>query len=762
LPQLEGERPLAGLVNPVRIARDALGVPTIRAANRIDAARSMGFLHAQERFFQMDLLRRSGAGELAELFGQQLVAHDEAVRRRSFRDTAREAVERLPDWQRTLLQAYTEGVNAGLQALGVRPPEYLLIRSRPVAWRPEDSLLVSLAMFLTLQDSTGAEERAMDVAARALPPEAFEFFFPRGSEWEAALDGSRLATPPLPGPDAIDFSREGAALPATARAWAEAYAPGSNSWGIEGSASATGSAIIANDMHLDLSLPNTWYRACMEWTNDRGEAMRMIGVTLPGVPVFAVASNGHIAWAFTNAYLDTTDIVRLELDPRNPSRYRAPDGWREIETVHETLAVYGEPDHRMVFERTIWGPILPDPDQAAKRAVCWIPQISGVLNLDILELENARTVAEAMDIAPRCGAVPVQNFLVGDREGALGWTLIGRLPKRVGWDGRLSVSWADGTHRWEGWIEGDVYPRLMARPGQSLWTANNRITGTPEYLRLGPWDADIGARAGLIRDRLAELSPPLREEQLVGIFADDRAVFLDRWQKLLLRTLASADAGTNSARWTELRGRVENWGARAAVDSVGYRMVRGFRLEVMARILEPVVTRCEVIDPDVDVRKAHHEQPVWTILQERPAHLLNPRFASYEALLSDAIQGLLTNLEAQAVPIAEATWGRRNVVRIQHPISLAAPALARWLDLPPVALPGDNHMPRVQAERMGASERLIVSPGHEESGVFHMPGGQSGHFLSSYYRAGHEAWMQVAATPLLPGIMRHTLVLRPP
>jgi penicillin amidase len=301
----------------------------------------------------------------------------------------------------------------------------------------------------------------------------------------------------------------------------------------------------------------------------------------------------------------------------------------------------------------------------------------------------------------------------------------------------------------------------MARPGQRLWTANNRIVGSEDYWRLGPWDVDIGARAGLIRDRLTALEAPVRERDLIGIFAEDRAVFLERWQKLLLRTLEHNGPSTNGSRWVEMRRHVENWGARAATNSIGYRLVRGFRLEVMARVLQPIRSRCTALDPAVTLGTPRQEQPVWAILEQRPAHLLTPSFASYDALLADAIGAVLTSLDEQSIPLAEATWGNRNIVRIQHPISLALPALGRWLAIPPMPLPGDNHMPRVQAERMGASERIVVSPGHEESGVFHMPGGQSGHFLSPFYRAGHEAWVQVAPTPLLPGPVRYTLTLRP-
>jgi len=152
---------------------------------------------------------------------------------------------------------------------------------------------------------------------------------------------------------------------------------------------------------------------------------------------------------------------------------------------------------------------------------------------------------------------------------------------------------------------------------------------------------------------------------------------------------------------------------------------------------------------------------VWNLLQERPVHLLNPRFASYEAMVGDALWKVVREWDAAPGGLAGATWGAANTVRIQHPLSRALPVLERWLDVAPRPLPGDDHMPRVQGRRFGASERLVVSPGHEERGIFHMPGGQSGHFLSPFYRAGHRAWEEVEPSPLLGGNRAHLLRLEP-
>ena len=190
LPQLDGTLRLPGLKDRVTVDRDDLGVPTIRARNRLDAARATGFVHAQDRFFHMDLSRRMGAGELAELLGPALLETDHRFRIHRLRATARQAMRLLSASHLELMRAYTEGVNAGLNALGARPPEYLILRTRPKPWLPEDSLLVADAMFFFLQDSWGRQEAETALLAQILPPKAFEFFVPAGTEWDAAIDGT--------------------------------------------------------------------------------------------------------------------------------------------------------------------------------------------------------------------------------------------------------------------------------------------------------------------------------------------------------------------------------------------------------------------------------------------------------------------------------------------------------------------------------------------------------------------------------------------
>jgi penicillin amidase len=736
----------------VEIDRDPLGIPTVRAGSRADLAFATGFLHAQDRFFQMDLLRRNAAGELAELLGAALADYDGEMRRHRLRQTAQVAIASVPEAHRAVVKAYADGVNAGLRSLRVRPPEYIFLNQAPRAWDPVDSLLVSLLMSERLQDAEGSNDQRRALLSEVLPREALTFFDPIASEWDAALDGSTTGVAPIPAPETLQFRTDSKATAGTCD-WERPLMPGSNSWGVDGSVSSHGGAVVANDMHLDLGVPNIWYRVSARWT-DAGQARRFDGVTLPGAPVFIIGSNGQIAWGFTHAALDVTDVVLVETDPSNPRRYRTPGGWREFESVQDEIRIAGAPARTLSHDRTIWGPILGTNHLGQTLALHWVAHQPQALNLQLLELEKAGSVEDALRIAPTCGIADL-NLLVGDREGHLAWSLVGRLPRRVGFDGQLPVSWADGSRRWDGWLEPREYPVVR---GTRLWTANNRISSASNYMAAGVQQTDLGARAAQIRDILKGLSKA-DESDLFDLYKDDRALFLERWQRLLLETLSRGPMGTNQAAWSELRGAVEDWGGRASTNSVGYRLVRAFRFKVGELFFQPLVARCRETGSDVPVDSVRWETPLWTCLTHKPLHLLAHRFTSYEALLATAVDSVLADLRDQGLTLREATWGRRNTVRIQHPISRALPRISHWLDMPPRPLSGDDHMPKIQGIRFGPSERMVVAPGHEEHGILHMPGGQSGHFLSPYYRKGHTEWEEVTAVPLLPRPPRHQLIL---
>lgn len=772
LPQLEGTRVLAGLASPVTVDRDALGVVTIKGASRVDVGLALGFVHAQDRFFQMDLSRRRAAGELSELFGQTALATDKGARLHRFRHRAAAVLAATSPDDLALLDAYVEGVNAGLRALAAPPFEYLLLGKTPAPWTREDSVLVVASMFFSLQDSTAANEARAALLHEVLPADLADFLNSTTSEWDTPMQGeplAPLAPPPATvfdvrtAPPAAPAANKRKRSPAAEDRFAQTIglmvpdeARGSNNWAVAGSRTTDGRALLSDDMHLGLSVPNIWYRASLLWTDGRG-SHQVTGVTLPGTPATIVGSNGHIAWGYTNTTADWSDRVLIETVPNEPSRYLTPDGPRAFDVTRERIIVDDKEDQWLDVRETIWGPVT-EPDHGGRRfAIAWVAHQPEGMNFRLSKMEYAETLEEAMDVANGSG-MPGQNCVLADSKGQIALTVSGRIPRRQGFTGQLPVSWADGTRRWNGWYDKADYPRIVNPPDGVLVTANNRIVSGQYLAMLGDGGYDPGARARQILNGVRR-DQPVSAADMLAVQLDDRAMLMERWRTLALDAIGEgADGGRAEFR----RLLKENWTGRASVDSAAYRLVRQFRMKTAELSFAPFVERLRVKDADYPSTPGRSlEGPVWSLVTLQPSHLLNPEYASWNALLLDAIDQTITTLTRDGRALKDRTWGEANTLMIQHPLSRGILLLGRWLDMPRAPMPGDSHLPRVQSPTAGASERLTVSPGREAHGYFHMATGQSGNPRSPHYRDGHAAWVNGEPTSFLPGPTVKTLLLQP-
>lgn len=763
-PRLDGRQTLTGLAAPVQVQRDALGVARISARNRTDLAYALGFVHGQERFFEMDLMRRVAAGELSALIGPAALKVDEANRMYRFRALAQRIVAQLPADQRGLLDAYARGVNAGLAALDVRPWEYLLLRQKPRPWTPADSILVVDAMYLDLiTPEFNTPQRARLYAT--LPKPLVDFLLAPDPRWEAPLQGAASAPVAMPAASVFDLRTAPPVAPISTAALTSALREraviGSNSFAVSGKLTASGAAIVANDMHLGLGVPNIWYRAELRYPDpaDRAREITLNGVTLPGAPLLVAGTNGHIAWGFTDSYGKWRDWVRVLRDPADPSRYRVPGGWATLREHREVIDVAGAKPVPLIVQDTIWGPILAHGPHGTPLAMDWIALHTRAVNLNLLHLETATSVQQALAIAPTLG-IPPQNFLVGDAQGHIGWTIAGNaIPLRQGFDPNLPADFSRPGVGWTGWLAPADYPRIVDPPDGRLWTANNRVIGGAWLALEGDGGFDLGARAQQLRDDL-NARPRFTAQDMLDIQLDDRAVFMRHWYRLLRDTLTQ---NPQQPELHALAAATQAWSGRASTDSVSYHAAHAFREKVIEATLAPFVARVKARYPDFawpsgDTR----EYAVWTLVTQRPLYLLDRRYASWNALLADCAQQVAEDFAKAPGGIAAQTWGRRNTTRIDHPLSAALPAPLRWLiDQPRTQLPGDNNMPRVQAPAFGASERFGIMPGHLAESYLHMPGGQSDNPLSPYYDAGWQAWAKGQATPLRPGPAQHTLLLLP-
>jgi penicillin amidase len=766
LPRYKGTVEAAGLAAPVTVERDALGSATIRAQDRHDMVWALGYVHAQERFFEMDLMRRRAAGELAELIGPAALSADRRTRPHRMRARASATLEGLPASQRQLLDTYRDGVNQGLEALNARPFPYLLTGTHPVPWRSEDSMLVVKAMYFTLNDSGNHRELAFSTMHAVLPEAAYRFLTASGGAWDAPLIGAAFDWPEPPSAEELDLRQIDPSLMQKIiderhHNLRSSSLHGSNSFAVGGQL-AGGAALIANDTHLELRVPNIWFRTRLIYPNSRRPGLMNdhIGASLPGTPAIAVGSNRQIAWGFTNSYGDFADWVRVMLDPADPYRYLSPAGWKPITVHREVLRVRGEPDENLDVYETEWGPILAADHDGVPLALAWTAHRLGTADMELTRLEEAETIEEAIPIAQSSG-IPAQNFIVGDRTGKIAWSIAGRIPARTGnYDPLLPADWSASDTGWKGWLTSEQYPLIVNPPSQRLWSANARAIDGLMLERLGDGGYDLGARAKQIRDSLQQREHFTAADMLT-IQLDDRALFLAHWRQLLELTLSQAQATPWRA---EMQRALNDWDGHASTTSVAYRLVRGFRDEVIDSVLDGFTAAVRSKDPNFTMPKlTQAEHAVWKLIERRPAHLLPPTYANWENLLGTCARRVAERMQDKPGSIAARTWGERNTARIRHPFSHTLPAfIANWLDMPKDELPGDSNMPRVQAPSFGAANRFAVAPGDEEHGYFEMPGGQSGHPFSPYYGSGHADWVAGRPTPFLPGPAKQVLRLSPP
>jgi len=790
LPALDGRLALAGLSAPVEVQRDALGVVTIEATDETDAMRALGFVHAQERYFEMDLLRRTSAGELAALFGPVALDVDRRHRVHRMRARAQARLDGIAGDRMPQLLAYVEGVNAGLAALRVRPWPYLLLRRQPEPWRPADTVLAGFAMYFDLQDAANADELALWKLRPHLPGPLFALLTHPGSRWDAPLLGESFGDAPLPGPDTLDLRRlpapgdgdQGGAATVAQRSaaapwvpWArpdpaDGLLPGSNNFAVSGALTGDGRAIVANDMHLGLRVPNIWFRARLRWPDPAapGGQVDVQGVTLPGLPAVIVGSNGHVAWGYTNSYGDYADwAVETPCAVSGAARPGAT-ACSPVEIHRERVEVAGSEAVELQVRETAWGPVLHELEDGRLLSLRWTAHLPGALDLGLAGMATVAGLDQALALADRT-AIPTQNLVAGDRHGRIAWRLLGPLPVRAPGCDPVAPTPLAMTGRSPGqapdpaepvpcrpWpVASDLSPLATSPAHERLWTANARTTSGPELARIGDGGYDLGARAARIRDALLARDR-FSEADLLAIQLDDRAVLMTRWWRLL-RSLE----GEGPALRT-LAGAARDWEGRASPGSTSYRIVRAWRLAVHRRLKDGLLAPARAaLGGEFDVPALRQFEGVaWPLVSERPAHLLPRGHASWPALFEEAAREVRDELAARG-PLPERTWGERNTAAICHPLAGAVPLGRRLLCMPADPLPGDALVPRVQGPAFGASERMVVAPGHEVDGLMHMPGGQSGHPLSPFWGAGHDDWVHGRPTPFLPGPARHSLVLRP-
>jgi penicillin amidase len=478
LPQTDGTLALPGLTDEVRVVRDEWGTVHIYAENEHDLFFTQGFTTAQDRMFQMEVFRRAPSGRMAEIVGDRALFNDTFNRNLQLRQTAERIWEQMDDDSKIILQAYTDGINAYLEEhKNALPIEYKVLMFKPELWTPIDSLAWGNAISLQLSANRRIElVRAQIVAA--VGEDAMNMLFPFTAEDTPITVPAEVNN--FAGLDEIDLTP---LLQADAILGSSLAGIGSNSWVVDGSMTETGLPILANDIHIGLTMPSIWHAVGLH-----GGRFEVVGFTLPGVPGVITGHNADIAWGLTNLGSDAQDLYIERLDDvQEPTQYLYDDEWLDLEHVQETIEVRGQGPVEVDFYISQHGPILnyilEEPSIAHPMALRWVQHDGSTLFTSILAL-NMASNWEEFRAALANWDTPGQNVFYADREGNIGYQAVGKIPIRPNGNGRLPVPGWTSENEWQGYIPYEELPTAFNPEQGFLLSANHRVEpeGYPYYI----------------------------------------------------------------------------------------------------------------------------------------------------------------------------------------------------------------------------------------------------------------------------------------
>jgi len=746
LPQIEGKINLPGLDSPVEVLRDRWGIPHIYAANLHDLYFAQGFVHAQDRLFQMELNRRVARGKLSELFGELSLDTDRTARTFGFYRLGCADWANASDDLRQIILAYTQGVNAYLEYPGKKlPVEFTLLRHQPEAWTPEDTMAFTRVMVWQLSHAWYGEVIRAQLAEKV------------GDEHAAELEIQYPALNPLTLPKGIEFNRlNNDELLSKVGGPYLSQGKGSNSWVICAERSASGSAVLCNDMHLQLSLPALWYEVHLV-----APGMNVTGVSLPGVPMILVGHNEHIAWGMTLAFTDCEDLFIEKFDPGDPHRYQFGDTWREAEVIPETIPVKGRAEpHIENVVVTHHGPVISDVIGVSEQrvAVNSMALRTGKAFQGWMELNQAANWDDFV-AAMRLIEAPQLNVTYADTEGNIGYWVTGRVPIRAKGEGDVPAPGWTGEYEWTGEVPFKEMPHAFNPEQGFIVSCNHKIVPDDYPYFLGKVWMN-GYRARRISDYIES------KERLS--MDDHRALHVDftclpgKEFAAQVESLKSTDADALLALQL-----LKAWDGRLVTTSTGGAVYEVARLHLTRNILEPstgkeMATRYmgqgfhPLLLPTHEFY-GHDTVAVLRLLSSPEAWWLKQaggRDAVVEKSLKEAIQWLRATLGPNP---SGWQWGKLHRVSFAHALALQKP-LDQVFNRGPFPIGGDTDTPCQTAffahdpydnKAWAPSFRQVVDMGDLSRSVAIFPPGQSGILGSPHYDDLIQPWLNGEYHPLL-------------
>jgi penicillin amidase len=655
---------------------DRLGVPHIHANSIDDALFVQGYVTAQDRIFQMDLLRRYNAGELSEVLGPQMVETDRESRRLRLRRIAEAAYVTMPAGDRAAMAAYARGVNEYLAThRGNLPLEFTLVGYQPRPWSVIDSLLICLHMYRSLTTTFRDEMLKQSMLSQGDPALVRELF------------------PVRTGPEPQ---------------------PGSNAWVLAGSRTASGKPLLSNDMHLEYSLPGIWYM-----THLTAPGLDVSGVALPGAPGIIVGHNRRIAWGITNLHFDVQDLYREKIDDRT-GRYVYDGKIEQARGEREIIRVKGQNPVEVVTWVTRHGPIIAADDKE-RLALRWTAGEPGVVQypmLDIDRAENWQQFTAALSRFPGPGS----NFVYADVDGNIGYHAAGYLPKRNGWLGDLPLDGTSAAHEWDGYIPFDQLPSAFNPPSGLIATANqNPFPENYPY----PVNGNFAPHQRVSQIRaLLEARKGWRAEDLIAVQKDVYSSF----DHFLARQMVAAyeKRGASSERLDAVVKLLKDWNGQMEKNLAAPFVTTLAFQHLRTAVVERAAPGKGLVY-DFQMTRGILEK----MLRERPARWFDDYDELLLRVLADAVD---EGRRMQGTDVSKWQWGRALRIRIDHPVTHQIPVIGSYFDIGPVPMSGSSSSVKQTTTRLAPSMRMTADLGDWEQSRLNVTTGQSGQILSPHFR----------------------------
>lgn len=732
LPQLDGQIRLSGLTAAVNVRRDQHGVPHIEASNLDDLFEAQGYVAAQDRLWQMDMARRSAAGELAELLGSKLVDHDRVQRVLQMRATAERMAAGLSERDRRFFEDYARGVNVFIDThRNHLPAEFRLLMYKPKPWQPVDSILIGLSMVQIL-DEHWPDKLGREKIESKLGPALAADLYPSGSwrDHPPTVTPPDLTAPQQNIPDVPldesqtslhDLLRLRELIQGSDDVCRECI-PGSNEWAVSGAHTATGRPLLSNDMHLEHGIPNTWYEVDL-----KAGSFHVAGVTIAGMPFVTAGRNDHIAWGYTALYGDTQDIYVEKTNGQG--EYLSNDGWHAFEHDKETIRVRGGQDVTVDIERTDHGPVLNAllPGERRTLSLRWSAYDPKANSIPLFDLDNASNWDEFRQaLRPWWG--PTLNVIYADDQGHIGYQAVGYIPNRPA--GIKGIPISDNQHEWQGFVPFDQLPSTFDPANGILATANSRVTpdGYPFQLTLewaSPYRNEriwkwLSSRDKLTAADMLKLQTDVYSE-VDQEFAQRFAYAIDHASKTDAQQRQAADL-------------LRSWDGNVTIDSAPAAIVAAAKHVFWPMLLKPKLGDDWQVYKWAESAFAQEE-----IIMHAPAQWLPKGYANWDDFLAACVKEGLAEDHAPAT-LSKWRYGYAHPVDLEHPLYSLLPYFKKWTGTGAQPQSGDGSTVKQVARTFGPSQRFTMDWSNPDGATENIVMGESGDPLSPYYRDQWSYW----------------------